>query len=792
MTNEIRGKRSAYHCPWRRRSSRTMMAALMVIPAFLLGQAPPSLPSKPAEGEKLYGEHCAGCHGPDARGSDRGPALAGNRRLRLRSVLSLRSLIRKGIPDAGMPPFDLASSELDALAALVGSMNPPASEGIVPGNPTAGEQFFVGNGQCGSCHMVYGRGEAIGPDLSNVGREQTADEIRQALLEPSAHITPGYELVTVRSKNGATLRGFARSRSNFDMQLQDLDGRFHLLTGDQISAIEYEKQSLMQPVKASPEELRDLIAYLSRLTGVKPGVAAVARPSDAGDISFSRIMNPRPGDWLSYDGRLSGNRYSELTQINTGNVGKLGVKWTFSIPLWQQFLPDTPYFHENMNYFGLEVTPIVADGIMYVTGPHQAFALDALTGRPIWHYSRPRTPGLVGDASLGTNRGMAILGDKVFMVTDNAHLIALNRTTGQLVWEAVMPDEPQHYGSTVAPLIVKDMVVAGVSGGDWGLRGFIAAYKASTGERVWRFWTIPGKGEPGYDTWKGKHPEFGGGSTWLTGTYDPEADTLYWPTATPFPNTDGRDRPGDNLFTECILALNPNTGKLKWYYQSTPHDVHVWDATEPSVLVDATYRGQARKLLLHANRNGFFYVLDRTEGQVLLAKKFVKRLTWASGIGPDGRPQLTPETDVSCPYDATNWNATAFSPLTRLYYVMAMEKCVAKLSPGSWKKGYPQEEPGMKYLRALDIETGNIVWEIPQIGPTEGKRWAGVLATAGGILFYGDPNGDFVAADQRDGKPLWHLPTNAIIKASPMTYTVAGKQFVALSGGSNIMAFGLP
>ena len=620
----------------------------------------------------------------------------------------------------------------------------------------------------------------------------TVDQIREALLQPSAHVTSGYELVTVQLRDGKSIRGFARSQSNFDIRLQDLEGRFHLLQEGQISAIRDEKQSLMPPVKASPEELQDLIAYLSRLTGVKPGVPAAAHGPEGSGIDFSRILDPRPGDWPSYNGKLSGNRYSELTQINTTNVNKLLVKWVFSVPLWKQLLPDTAYFIENMRYFGLEVTPIVADGIMYVTGPHQAFALDALTGRQIWEYSRPRTPGLVGDASLGTNRGMAILRDKVFMVTDDAHLIALNRTTGKLVWEAVMPDEPQHYGSTVAPLVVKDMVIAGVSGADWGIRGFIAAYKASTGERVWRFWTIPSKGEPGYETWKGKDPVFGGGSTWLTGTYDPETDTLYWPTANPFPDSDDRDRPGDNLFTNCILALDPGTGKLKWHYQFTPHDVRDWDAAQPPVLVDARYRGQDRKLLLHADRNGFFYVLDRTNGQILLAEKFVKRLTWASGIGPDGRPQLLPEGDVSCPENATNWNSTAFSPVTRLYYVMALEKCVVKLSPGSWKTEHPQEEPGKKYLRALDIESGKVVWEKPQIGPAEGKRNTGVLATAGGVVFYGDPNGDFVAVDERDGKVLWHFPANGESKASPMTYAVGGKQFVALAVGPNIMCFGLP
>jgi PQQ-dependent dehydrogenase (methanol/ethanol family) len=433
----------------------------------------------------------------------------------------------------------------------------------------------------------------------------------------------------------------------------------------------------------------------------------------------------------------------------------------------------------------------VADGIMYITGPNQAFALDARSGHQIWHYSRPRTPGLVSDASLGTNRGVAILGDKVFMVTDNAHLIALHRVTGRLVWEVVMPDEPQHYGSTVSPLIVKDMVIAGVSGGDWGIRGFISAYKATTGERVWRRWTVPTTGEPGIETWKGSAVKYGGGATWLTGSYDADTDTLFWATGNPFPNSDDRERGGDNLFTNCVLALEPATGKLKWYYQFTPHDVHDWDATEPNVLVNTKFRGQDRKLLLHANRNGFFYVFDRTDGRLLLAEKLTRRLTWASGIGADGRPVLQPEHDVSCPDHATNWNGTAFSPKTGLYYVMVLEKCEVKLSPGNWRNAHPVVEPGKKYLRALDIETGKIVWEIPEVGPTDGKRVAGVLATAGGIVFYGDSDGEFVAVDERDGKTLWHLPLNATIKTSPMTYAVGGEQFVALAVGSNIMCFGL-
>ncbi len=765
-------------------SQRGMVFWTIVLsPMLLLGQSP--------EGQKLFAGQCAGCHGADAHGTDRGPGLAANRRVRSRSAQQLRDFIRKGAPGLGMPAFALPTDELDALAALLLSLNAPAAESSAIGDPAAGKQFFWGQGQCASCHMVDGGGKAIGPDLSDVGNRMTVEEIRDALLRPSAHTTPGYELVTVKLRDGQTIRGFAKSRSNFDIGVQDLEGRFHSLQEGQVSAIEDEKQSLMQPVNTSPDGMRDLIAYLGRMTGVKPGMKQESPVVDAQGVNFSRLVDPNPGDWLTYNGKLGGNRYSELTQINTSNVNKLGLKWSFAIPLWAQLLPDTPYFVENMKYFGLEVTPLVADGVMYLTAPHQAIALDALTGCPIWRYSRPRTPGLVGDASLGTNRGAAILGDKIFMVTDNAHLIALNRTTGALVWETVMPDEPQRYGSTVAPLVVKDLVIAGVSGGDWGIRGFLAAYKASTGDRVWRFWTVPRNGEPGSETWKGKDPEFGGGSTWLTGSYDSETDTLYWPTATPFPNTDDRDRPGDNLFTECILALNPDSGKLKWHYQFTPHDVHVWDSTEPSVLVDVPYRGRDRKLMLHADRNGFFYVLDRTNGELLLAKNFVE-VTWAKGIGPDGRPQLLPEEDVSCPEDATNWNATAFSPATRLYYLMALEKCVLRVSPGKWKKELPQVKPGKKYLRALDIETGKVVWEIPQTGPIEGKRWAGVLATAGGILLYPDPKGDLVAVDQKDGKRLWHIPINETIKTAPITYLAGGHQYIVIAAGANMLSFALP
>jgi PQQ-dependent dehydrogenase (methanol/ethanol family) len=510
------------------------------------------------------------------------------------------------------------------------------------------------------------------------------------------------------------------------------------------------------------DDLTTLARYLRRINN-DTIVGPVTATEPTRKITWGE---PQLGDWLTYNGSDSANRYSPLKQISTANVASLKLQWVFPI-----------------SHFGLEVTPLAAGGVLYVTGPNEVFALDALTGEAIWHYSRPASPGLLGDAKLGTNRGVAILRDKVFFVTDNAHLLALDRATGALQWETTMtPDEHQPYGGTVAPLIVNDTVVAGVAGADHGIRGFVAAYKPDTGALVWRHWTVPRTGEPGIETWQGKEPVAGGGSTWLTGSYDPSSDTLYWPTGNPWPDSDDRDRPGDNLYTNCVLALNAKTGELKWHYQFTPHDLKDRDATEPNVLVDRVYQGKPAKLLLHADRNGFFYVLDRTDGKVLLAKPFLRRVDWASSIGPDGRPIVTDPR--GCPSDAANWDSTAYSPLTGLYYFMALEECTGRPT------GYP-DQTGQRFLRAVNIETGEIAWEVPQPGPPRAKTWSGVLATAGGLVFYGQPNGGFAAADQKTGKTLWHFPTNVRMKASPMTFTYRGNQYIAVAAGPNILCFGL-
>jgi alcohol dehydrogenase (cytochrome c) len=523
-------------------------------------------------------------------------------------------------------------------------------------------------------------------------------------------------------------------------------------------------------------------------------VAAVTHAQDRG-ITFAEIARPRPGEWPTYHGQLSGNRHSTLDQLNIDNVVQLAPKWTF-----QMGGPRA-----------LQMTPLVVDGVMYVTAVNEVRALDARSGRQIWQYSQPQTPGLVptGDPAAGINRGVAILGDRVFLQTDHAHLVALHRSTGQLLWDIEMADHRQHYGATGAPLVVNDLVIAGISAGDEGVRGFLDAYRASTGERVWRFWTVPARGEPGSETWIGKALEHGCAATWLTGTYDADAGLLYWPTGNPCPDYNGDERKGDNLYSSSIIALDPATGRLRWHFQFTPHDLHDWDANQPPVLVDTEFRGRQRKLLALGSRNGFFYVLDRLTGEFLLGEKFVKNLTWASGIGPRGRPELLPGSEPTvegtraCPSvsGAANWPSTAFNPATGLFYLMASEACSIYEKNSDWfelgKSFYGGRtrpatlEGGGKFVRALELQTGKLVWEIPSVGG--GISASGVMTTTGGLLFYGDNvGGALVAVDARTGKRLWHFDTSQVWKASPMTYAIDGKQYIGAVAGSIVFVFGLP
>ena len=513
------------------------------------------------------------------------------------------------------------------------------------------------------------------------------------------------------------------------------------------------------------------------------------------EITFDEIARPNPGEWPSYNGLLSANRHSPLDQINTRNVASLAPVWT----------------HEMGGERALQMTPLVIDGVMYVAAVNEVRALDARSGRQIWRFARPQTPGLVptGDPASGINRSIAVLGNRVFLQTDHAHLLAVDRQTGALLWDVEMADARQNYGATGALLIVNDLVIAGISAGDEGVRGFLDAYRASTGERAWRFWTVPARGEPGSETWVGKALEHGCATTWLTGSYDPTANLLYWPTGNPCPDYNGDERKGDNLYSSSVIALDPATGRLRWHFQFTPHDLHDWDANQPPMLIDANFRGVPRKLLAVANRNGFFYVLDRLTGAMLMAEPFVKNLTWASGIGADGRPKLLPgyENDVdgtrTCPAvsGAANWPSSAFNPATGLFYVMASEACAVYRKNTDWfelgKSFYGGTtkpatiDGGGKFLRALDLESGKLMWEVPKVGG--GVTGSGLMSTAGGLVVYGDNmGGALIAVDAKTGQRLWQFETHQTWKSSPMTYAIDGMQYIGVVSGSTVRVFGLP
>jgi alcohol dehydrogenase (cytochrome c) len=503
------------------------------------------------------------------------------------------------------------------------------------------------------------------------------------------------------------------------------------------------------------------------------------------------LARPVGANWTSYNGDYTGRRYSGLREINPENVAQLRASWVFH-----------PGHSET-----LEATPVVVSGIMYVTSANDAFALDARTGRVLWHHQRPVSSGLLDDAAAHHNRGVGVWRNFVYMETDDAHLLCLDARSGNLLWDVTYADKAKHYGATSAPLVVKDNVIVGTSGGDSGVRGFLAAYDALTGNLKWRFWTIPGPGEFGSASWPGDSYLHGGGTTWMPGTYDPELNLLYWTTSNAAPDFVGDSRPGDDLYTACVLALDPDTGKLKWYFQFTPHDLYDYDATQTPVLVDVEERGVTRRLLVQANRNGFLYILDRTNGKFLKATPFVQKLNWAKGVDASGRPILsgripTAQGTYICPgiNGATNWFSPSYNPDTGLFYVMALESCNLFLAkPKAFTPGetyyatgtkLPPDEHAQKTLLAYSVPEGKLLWRYPQVG--QGDSWGGTLTTAGGLVFFGDDAGSLEAVEARTGRPLWHFDTGQRMHASPMSYMVDGVQYVAVSAGSDVFSFSLP
>ncbi len=521
----------------------------------------------------------------------------------------------------------------------------------------------------------------------------------------------------------------------------------------------------------------------------------------AAQVPFARILQGEPGNWLTYNGSLQSTHFSGLEQIKTTNVAGLDMKWVYQAQSLEKF----------------ETTPLVVDGVMYLTeAPNTVTALDALTGRPYWMYRHPM-PETTYACCGNINRGLAMLDNTLFLGTLDAHLVAIDASTGRKKWETKVAQYTDGYAVTVAPLVVKDKIIVGPAGGERGIAGFLAAYDAATGKEVWRFNTIPHPGEPGNETWPGETWKTGGGSVWVTGSYDAALNLIYWGIGNPGPDWNPAARAGANLYADCVIALDADTGKLKWYYNFTPNDEWDFDSVQVPVLADIVWKGEPRKVMMWGNRNGFFYVLDRGTGQFLLGKAFVKQ-TWAVGIDEYGKPikatGKSPSVNGTDVYPGvqggTNWYSPSFSPRTGLFYLTAWENYhtsyftwdqdyeAGKSFTGGTARGpFPSltREPFIKWdpewgygvVRAINPATGMPAWDYKMRDVSD----AGILTTAGDILFSGNREGYFFALDAKTGKELWKRYLGSHVAASPITYTVDGKQYVSVAAGHSLFTFSL-
>jgi alcohol dehydrogenase (cytochrome c) len=574
----------------------------------------------------------------------------------------------------------------------------------------------------------------------------------------AAERAPRVILITT---DGRQIHGERKNEDAFSIQIADPRGRL----------LSFLKTELRDIVRAAPPVVRE---------DPTPGVTYTDLLGGLSD----------PSRWLTYSGDYSGRRHSPLTQITRDNVSRLTAQWTFQTGTMTRGR-------------GFEATPLLWDGVLYVTGSNNfAWALDARTGRPYWQYRRELPPDLTYGAQAPVNRGFGMLDNRLFMVTLDAHLLAFDRATGSILWDIVLADYKIGYSATLAPLVIDGKVIVGISGGEYPTRGFLDAYDPKTGARLWRFSTIPAAGEPGSETWPASVDVLarGGGGTWMTGTYDPELNLLYWGTGNPNPDYYGTGRNGDNLYTNSLIAIDPDSGTRKWHYQFTPHDTHDWDANHVPVLADLQVNGVDRKVVMVANRNGFYYALDRRDGTVLVATPFTDT-TWAREIGRDGRPIVLNEGDKGCLPDqwgGTNFNPPSFDPALEMLFVTARESCATyepqepKIVPGRAAFGGVvrlDREKGYGALRAIDAATGERKWEVRYPSPT----MAGVMTTASGLVFAGDHEGNFMAFDARNGKNLWRYATGTPIwGAAAMTYMLEGRQHVVIASGTTLLAFALP
>lgn len=752
-----------------------------------------------AEGHQLFNQTCAACHGADAVGG-RGPSLNTGRFPLGGEDYELFQTIRGGVAGTQMPPFaglpaDNVWKIVTWLKSLGGEAGAAGAQDEMRGDPARGEALFFGKGRCADCHEVNGRGAVTAADLSAVGASGAS--LRAGVLHlppPHEHGPPVFNprFVEATLSGGQLVRGVVVDEDSLALEVRTSDGRLESIDKSKVRTIAPDPDataSMDVAARLSPAEIDDVLAYLHGRT--RRDLAQASRTPLPTGVAYERLNHSaaEPQNWLTYWGGYDGRHFSELKQITPANVGALQARWVAPMP----------------GASVLEATPVVVDGIMYVSGqPGDVYALDARTGLKIWKFHRRQET--VNPYQINPfNRGVAVLGGRVFFNTLDDRVIALDARTGRELWEKQIADPMAGYTMTSAPLAVKDKIVVGVSGGEAGISGFVDAYDAATGRRLWHFSTIPGPGQPGHETWAGDSWVHGSAATWLTGSYDPKLGLVYWAVGNPGPDFNPDMRSGDDLYSCSVIALDVETGTLKWHYQFTPNDSHDWDSTEDLVLANAP-EGGGRKVILHADRNGFFYELDRTNGAFLRATPFVRQ-TWNAGFDAHGRPRVRPEAAASPKGAAafpgvggTNFQAPSYDPHTGAFYLAFIDSQGFTVSaPAVWEKGRPYagrgggkpppEPPSSQGVKALDAATGRTLWTFPLIRPSLS---AGVLGTRGGVLFAASADGNLIALDMKTGAPLWHFQTGGRVTASPMSYAVDGRQYIAIAAGEMLYTFALP
>lgn len=773
-------------------------------------------PAAVTAGARLYTQACIACHGGNGAG-DRGPALNTRTLARGSRDGEIFLNIRAGIAGTQMPPFSgLSTDQTWQLVSYIRSLSaaPATARNSEPstGDASEGEKLFYGKAGCANCHAVNSRGGVVGPDLSGAGSSAVA-VLQQRILNPNGSATPGPaqggrggrgargafrgtgKTYIVKTADGKEIRGVGRAEDAFTLDMVDASGQLRMFDKRKIAGLRVESVSLMPDdygKRLSTAEVGHIVAYLKLQNG--RDMAQTIRADIPGGLSYERQKNSKaePQNWFMYWGDYQGTHFSPLKDINTTNVKQLQAKWALQMP----------------GQGNVESTPIVVDGVMYTAGqPGTVFAVDAASGRQLWRFDRAvkkKNPY----ANNQHNRGVAMLDNRIFVGTLDAALVALDARNGLPLWEVQVADTMEGYSITSAPLVIKDKVLVGISGGEYPNRGFMDAYDAKTGKRLWRFYSVPGPGEPGNETWEGDSWKRGGSDMWLTGSYDPELDTIYWTTGNPAPSMNSAVRKGDNLYSCSVVALDPNTGTRKWHFQFTPADSHDWDSTEDVILIDREYQGQQRKLLLQANRNGILYLLDRTNGKFLAGNAFVRQ-TWMDGFDANGRPNVKPET-VSSPtgsspvfpnlgggtnfqspsYDRANHRLyLEYSDVGQRFFSIDQTPEIGKLYTAGRGQPVPDDPNANSGIRALDPDTGKVIWEFRL---ANGSLSNGVLGTAGGLVFAMTGEGNLIALDSTTGAALWKFFAGGSAAAAPMSYAVDGKQYVAVSAGQVLYSFGLP